>query len=571
MKRSLAILALALFCTSIFAGEKVSKPLKEAHKATCSIVTYDDNGAMIGSGQGLFIGEEGELITSYELFRGATSAVTTDAAGVTRPAELVTGANELYNVIRVSVEPDKKYKSMPVDSVAVAEGERLYLLPVSTARKEVGEWMTVKSVEQVAGGYAYYTLSGKASTSDLAGRPLLNENGELAAMLQSSAEGDSLFYALDARYAADIEIKALSLNEPSYKHLKFAKSLPGDVEQAQVYLFVTGNQNDSESYAQVVDQFIKQFPDHFDGYLRRAAILIGKGTAENFEKAEADQAKALELAENKDDIHYQIGRQIANAIQADSTLSYKDWSYAKAADEIQQAIDIKPMAVYYQSLGDLRNLMKDIQGTFEAYLALCHTAEATPDNYVTAALASEQLPEGKEQAIALMDSAAIKATGKAATANEGLTYESAPYVLERALMKARYTDYRASVADFNLYEQLAGTSVNDQFYYLKEQVEANAKMYQQALDDLDTAISINPLPVYLLEKASLNIRVNRIDEALPVLENLVLSYPNDVDCNRMLGFCHAVKGNKAKALPFLKKAVELGDENAANLIERYCK
>ena len=198
-------------------------------------------------------------------------------------------------------------------------------------------------------------------------------------------------------------------------------------------------------------------------------------------------------------------------------------------------------------------------------------ADATPDNFYNAAIACEQLPDSYDRAIALMDSAVVKASPAGATPDAGLDYQSASYVLERALMKARHEKYRPAVADFNLYEKLSGTSINDRFYYLREQAEASARMFQQALDDIDLAISINPLAIYYLEKASLNIRVNRVDEAQPLLEALIANYPNDVDCNRLLGYCYAVKGDTRRARPLLERAVSLGDATAATLLERYCK
>lgn len=573
MKKSISFLILfSLFVLPAPAAVKIGKPLKKAHEATCSIMTYDSEGKLLATGQGFFVGERGELLTAYELFADATSAVTTDAAGTTRQVLKVKGASELYNVIRLSVETDKKQKVLSADSLTLSVGERLYLLPVSTAtKKDVGEWLTISHVEQVSEGYSYYTLTGAAATASLAGRPLLTDKGQLAAVLQPSAEGDTIFYALDARFGTGLEIKALTLNEPSYRNIIFSKSLPEDVEQAQVYLFVSSNQNDTPYYSEIVESFISQFPEESDGYIRRAALHIAKGDADHFALAEADQEKALELAENKDDIHYQISRQIIGALQADSTLHYKDWSLQRAAAEVEQAISINPLAIYWQQLGDIRLALNDGEGALEAYLSICQMADATPDNFYNAAIACEQLPDSYDRAIALMDSAVVKASPAGATPDAGLDYQSASYVLERALMKARHEKYRPAVADFNLYEKLSGTSINDRFYYLREQAEASARMFQQALDDIDLAISINPLAIYYLEKASLNIRVNRVDEALPVLEALIANYPNDVDCNRLLGYCYAVKGDTRRARPLLERAVSLGDATAPTLLERYCK
>ena len=371
MKKFLTLLLLlATASLPASAAKKISKTLKKAHEATCSVMAYDADGTLIGTGQGFFVGERGELLAPYTLFLGARSAVATDAAGTTRQVLKVKGANELYNVIRLSVETDKKQRTLAVDSVVLAVGQRLYLPPVSTAKKEAGDWLTVCKVQGISDGHSYYTLVGPSTPAQLAGRPLLTEEGQLAAVLQPSTEGDTLFYTLDARFGAGLDIKALTLNEPSYRNLVFPKSLPEDVEQAQVYLFVASNQNETTYYAEIVESFISQFPDNADGYIRRAALLVAEGDTSRFVQAEADQAKALELAENKDDIHYQISRQIIGAVQADTAFHYSDWTLNRAAAETEKAIEINPLSVYWQQLGDIRYALDDGKGALDAYLAI---------------------------------------------------------------------------------------------------------------------------------------------------------------------------------------------------------
>lgn len=567
MKQTAALLFLCFFTVSLSAGERINKSLKKAQKATCTIMTYDSEGTLLHTSQGFFVGEEGDVITSYDSFLHATTAMTVDAAGISRPIQMVVGANELYNVLRATVETDKKLRSLSVDSIAIDEGTHLYLSPVPTAKKETGTWLTVSKVEKMNEQYSYYTLTGPAMLADLAGRPLLTEDGQVVAVMQPSVEGDSIFYALDTRYVTKLEIKALTLNEPSYRNLDFVKALPKELDQAQVYLFMAESQEDKDKYAKTVEMFIHQFPDTPDGYLQRAALRIAQGGEDNYALAEADHAKAMELAENKDDIHYQIGRQIASAVKEDSTFHYKNWSLDYAAQKMSEAIQINPLPAYYQMLGDIRFTQGNCPAALEAYLAICHLKEATADNYYNAAITCEQMADSIDHAVALMDTAVLMASG--VNKEEEIHYQSAPYVYERALMKARNGKNRSAVNDLNLFEKLNGTSMNDQFYYMREQVEAASRMFQQALDDIDMAISIKALPIYVLEKASLNIRVGRNDEAIPLLEALVAAYPEDPDCNRMLGYCLAIRNDITHARIFLQKAVDLGDPNAASLLEKY--
>ena len=84
----------------------------------------------------------------------------------------------------------------------------------------------------------------------------------------------------------------------------------------------------------------------------------------------------------------------------------------------------------------------------------------------------------------------------------------AQYYLERSQRLVRAGRFRDAVADYNVYEQvIEPRNLNDKFYYLREQAELQGRMYQQALDDIRSAISANPAePYYALEELLILIR-----------------------------------------------------------------
>lgn len=61
---------------------------------------------------------------------------------------------------------------------------------------------------------------------------------------------------------------------------------------------------------------------------------------------------------------------------------------------------------------------------------------------------------------------------------------AAPYILVRAQALIATGKYRQAVMDFNEYEALMPTSVNDNFYYIRSQAEVEGRMFQQAINDL---------------------------------------------------------------------------------------
>jgi Flp pilus assembly protein TadD len=95
-------------------------------------------------------------------------------------------------------------------------------------------------------------------------------------------------------------------------------------------------------------------------------------------------------------------------------------------------------------------------------------------------------------------------------------------------------------------------------------------MFEQALNDMEKARSLAPDDSSLvLEHASLMLRVGDTDGALPLLEELVISYPDVGDVQRLLGVCYMRRDEMEKARRHLTLAKELGDEPAATLLEQF--
>ena len=75
--------------------------------------------------------------------------------------------------------------------------------------------------------------------------------------------------------------------------------------------------------------------------------------------------------------------------------------------------------------------------------------------------------------------------------------------------------------------------------------------------------------LYYAEKASLEIRVGRYDEAMATAKECISIAPDNSDGYLFLGLAQCLKGNKKEGIPNLQKARELGDPQADGLIEKY--
>lgn len=155
---------------------------------------------------------------------------------------------------------------------------------------------------------------------------------------------------------------------------------------------------------------------------------------------------------------------------------------------------------------------------------------------------------------------------------EPMPEEAATYVMRRGQLKALQGHYRDAVLDYNQYCYLKNNKVSAVFYYERSQLEVQGRMYQQALDDLDLAIQHAPRePLYYVEKSALLLRVNELNQCI---ENALLTLrldPNNSDAYRIMGYALILKGDKQGGRKNLERAVELGDETAQELIDKYAK
>ena len=114
--------------------------------------------------------------------------------------------------------------------------------------------------------------------------------------------------------------------------------------------------------------------------------------------------------------------------------------------------------------------------------------------------------------------------------------------------------------------------MNEQFYDLRSQAEEKAHMYQQAIDDLHTAIALasNPIP-YQIDEAALLLNIGEYQKAIEIAQQVAKKLPNNADCNKILGIAYGELKQKTLATKYLNKAKEAGDNTVEAFIEKYSK
>lgn len=566
MKKTIAI----LFCMmpfSVLLAQELPKWADKAKKAVFSIVTYTKDNQILSTGNGFYIDETGTGVSDYSLFKGAERAVIITANGKELPIKYIMGANDMYDVVKFKADFDKKAEALQPAPAASAIEQTVYLLPYSTQKESKGQTGSVAKVDTIGDQTYYYTLNMQ-TTDKTVSCPIMNETGQVVGMIQKNSDPKSTeSYAIGIRYLTNLNISALSVNDMALNSIGIKKGLPEDESQALVFLYMASSVYENERYLELLNDFITLYPNNSEGYLRRATYYANIGDETHNALATQDLETMLKVDEKKDDAHYNIAKFVYTyQMNLGDKQPYADWTFERASNEINEALGIAQEPIYYQLQGDIYFAMQKYAEAFTAYAEVNKSNLASPATFYAAAKAKE-LTEGadKKEVIALLDSAIVryaKPYGK----------DAAPYLYERARVKADNEDFRGAVGDYNeFYDAMLGQT-SAEFYFIRSQAEMQCRMYQQAVNDMNKAVELDPNNVlYWVEKGGVHLRVNQVGEAIKALEKAVGLDPENAPAYRMLGYSQIQNKEKEKGLANLQKAKDLGDEVADGLLQKYNK
>ena len=551
------ILFAAFVCCMVNA--QPDKWVKKASKAVFTLKTFNADGSLIGSGNGFFITADGVAVSSYTPFRGAAKAVVIDAMGKEYEVKSIIGANDVYDIAKFRVDATKcqTLRTAP----AAVENTSLWLLPYNAKNAYSCTAAKVKSVQKVQNDYDYYTLEATAPENTV-GCPYLNANGEVVGIQQQSSSDDNTTqYAVGAAFATGLKMTGLSLNDPALKATSIKKDLPDELDQAILTLYLASTLGDAQSFVGLVDDFIAKFPQAPDGYSYKAQIMAAQ---DNYPEADKYMKLAIDNATDKAEARYNYAKMMyQNLIYFYDSASHA-WSYEQALEQAEQAVALDPQLPYLTQKAQLLFACKRYADSYAAFQDVIGKGGRTAECFYGAARCKEQLND-TTACLALLDSAV-------ATFSKPYLKEAAPYIYARAQALAESGKYRLAVNDYNEYENLMISQVNSEFYYIRSQVEVKARLFQQALNDLDKAIDKSPdILLYRSEKASLQIRVHLLDQAIETASECIRLFPDASDGYLFLGLAQCLNNNKVQGVGNLLKAKDLGDAQADVLIEKYGK
>lgn len=537
----------------------------KASRAVFSVITYDNEDKLLNNGNGFFISEDGVALSDYTTFKGAKRAVVVATDGKQMPVTMIMGVNELYDVIKFKVETTKKVTALSIANNTSPIGADVYLIPYSTQKERSYTAGKIKDVSKIESKYNYYTFTFPL-TDKMVSCPVANANGEIIALSQKPVSNTTVCYGLDAMFGNSLSIGLLGSGDTALKAIGIKKDIPDTEDKALVYLYMAASQFSEEDYTQALNDFIAKFPNNADGYLRRATNYVSSDKdGSNIALADNDLAMAIKVAKNKDDAYYNSARLIYAYLQASPKKPFKDWTIERSLKDINEAISINSLPLYTQLEGDILFLNKNYEEALISYDKVNHSNLVSAATYYSTAITMKMLKRDIKDVVAMMDSCIARCPNP-------ITRDMAAYLLERAEDYSDAKMYRKALTDYNTYYDTMNGQVNDAFYYYREQAALEAHQYQIALNDIQSAIDNKPNDmVYRVEQGALNLRLNRIDEAIPQLKAAIDIDPKYAETYRILGLCYIQQNKKDDACTNFNKAKELGDPNSQAMIEKYCK
>lgn len=502
------------------------------------------------------------ILSPYTIFKHACKGAVSSQNGASFPIHRISGANDLYDVARFTIEGEG-IPTLPLAKEKLHASDKAYILTGLTNKKQTISTVTIEDAQEYS-GLTYYTLSVKSDTS-LIGTPLLNANNEVVGIIQRSAASDiDKMYAIGIEFNLALGITTMSAADLSLNNIYIPKQLPPDQRQASSYIYLfTKNSEDTLSYLGSLADYIATYPTDPFGYTQRIEYYIA---TRQFSLAEQDYNAALASCTDKADIHHNFSIALYHLNQDRAYTPYKDWTLQRALDEANQAYALVNTPLFLMQKAKCLYALQQYTDAYDVYKEINQTDFRSSENLFSQARSLQMANGDSTEVLALLDSAVVRF-------KKPLRPDAAPYIYYRAQQYHRYQQYPQAVLGYQDYQDLIGIkNLNDNFFYIKEQAEFSADFYPQALADIERAIAINPNEyVYYIEKALIETRLESYEDAVISAKQAQNLDANDPGCYKIMGIAYGEMGNLPLAEENLKKAIALGDTEAQSWLDSFKK
>lgn len=527
--------------------------VKKAADAAFTLTTFKADGSILATSNGVCISADGIAVSPWKPFIGAEKAVIIDSKGQKHDVECLLGANEIYDIVKFQVSGKTVAASL---ATAVSAKEEAWIAPMPKSGNTVKA--DVSDVEKFMDKYNYAILTSSA-TDKLNGSPVFNAKGQIIGLFNASGDSQS---STDANFAKDFIVKGLSQNDITLRQSDIRIGLPNTMEEAVVSLMLS-SEKPGNIHEAVINDFIAKFPQASEGYNALANIQVAKG---DISEADKTLQNAVAKVTAKDEAHYNYARLVyRNAVvpALEEKTKPAGWTLDKALIEVQKAQAIKANDAYRHLEAQIIFAKGDYAKAYSEFEALTKTKFNNPELYLEMAQSRQHLGATDQEILDLLNkSIELCDTPYVST--------SAPYFFTRGQQLEKMGEYRKAIQDYYTYEYFNQGRLGAEFYYMREQCEVKARMWQQALQDILIASRLDPNEaLYPTEAGSLLLRLNKVDAAISAAQQAIQLDASQADAHLILGIAQCESKQKEEGIKNIEKAKELGNKQADTFLQKY--
>jgi len=302
----------------LFSQEKIPLIVSKIQPSVVVIFAYDDKGDTIAQGTGFFVSKNGDVITNYHVFQGASHAEIKTRDGKYYPIVQVVSGDEQLDLIRVHVDiPTKFVKPVKINNSLPTVGERILVVGNPLGLEQTVSDGIVSAIREVPRLGKIIQITAPVSHGS-SGSPVINMKGMLIGIVAFQfIKGQNLNFAIPSEMISKLKpIHAQSIAEWKKRE---------------------------------IEEWLKTPQGLFYGGL----VLVWM---EEYEKSLILFEKALKMEPNNPDIYFQIGY-----------CNLKLGKYEEAIKFYKKTLDLMPhypeayfnLGLAYTNIGEYYEAVKD--------------------------------------------------------------------------------------------------------------------------------------------------------------------------------------------------------------------
>src|SRR4030042_1470570 len=182
--------------------------IKKVEPAIVVIVTYDQEGKILGQGSGFFINQEGDVVTNFHVLQEASRAVVRTNDGKEYPVEKIVAEDKAGDLIRVSVKiPKETVRPLSTVNTLPEVGERIVVIGTPLGLDRTLTDGIVSAVEENP-GFGDIIRGTAPISPGSSGSPVINMKGEVVGVATFFVvAGQNLNFAIPGERIARLVIR----------------------------------------------------------------------------------------------------------------------------------------------------------------------------------------------------------------------------------------------------------------------------------------------------------------------------------------------------------------------------